>query len=169
MENTPIQYPGNAESGIAKAQFLLQEITKKLNTDHPGFTTTATQGQRNMSKFGDIIDIITKTIKKKIMEFLGVTGEWNSIYYDEISTAIPTYGVLNSIIEELEKNQTIKDIIIEAKEKYDPEVLVTHVTPASDQNAGRKMRKSNKRHRKSNKKHRKSNKKHKRSIKKHRK
>ena len=169
MESTPIQYPANAESGIAKAQFLLQEITRKLNTDHPGFTTTATQGQRNMSKFGIVIDIITKAIQNKIMQVKNINGEWDSTYYDDISTAIPNKGVLDSIIEELEKNQTINDIIIEAKEKYDPEVLVTYVTPASNQNAGRKMRKSNKRHRKSNKKHRKSNKKHKRSIKKHRK
>ena len=170
MESTPIQYPANADrSGLAKAQFLLQEITRKLNTDHPGFTTIATQetqGQRNMSKFRDVIDIITKAIQNKIMQVKDVS-EWNAIYYDNISQAIPNEDVLNSIIEELKQNQTIKDIIKEAKEKYDPEVLITSVT--TDQNAGRKMRKSRHRHRKSNKKHRKGNKKHKKSIKKHRK
>ena len=172
MEGEIIQYPQDKELGIAKAQVLLEKITKKLNTDHPGFTTIATQqtqtGQgRNVSKFRSVMDIITKAIQTKIMQSLDKTGLWNSIYYDDISTAIPTYGVLDSIIEELEKNQTINDIIREAKEKYYPEVLITHVTP-TDQNAGRKIRKSSKRHRKSNKKYRKGNKKHKKSIKKHR-
>jgi hypothetical protein len=174
MESTPIQYQANAESesGIAKAKFLLEEITKKLNRDHPGFTTTATQqtqrGQgRNVTNFGIVIDIITKAIQTKIMQVKDVS-EWDSRYYDDISTAIPTYGVLDSIIEELEQDQTIKYIIRKAKENQ-PEVLVTSVTLHGDQNAGRKMRKSRYRHRKSNKKHRKGNKKHKKSIKKHRK
>ena len=197
MEGEFIQYP--QENGLVKAQFLLKTITTKLEGDHPGFTTIATQqtqtGQgRNVSKFASVIDIITKAIQNKIMQFKNVSG-WDSIYYDDISTAIPTYGVLDSIIEELEKNQTIKDIIIKAKEKK-PEVLITSVTPHGNQDqhikdiireatekekvldirkvtphgnqGGRKMRKSSKRHRKSNKKHRKGNKKHKKSIKKHR-
>lgn len=161
MEGEFIQYPQG--TGLVKAQFLLQEITKQLNKDHPGFTQIAQTNQ----KLGYVIDIINKEIRDKIMLFKDVSG-WNSIYYDDISTAIPTYGVLDSIIEKMEKNQTINDIIIEAKEKQ-PEVFVTSVTLHGDQNAGRKMRKSRYRHRKSNKKHRKGNKKHKKSIKKHRK
>jgi len=176
-ESKRIEYPANAESGIVNAQFLLQEITRKLNTDHHGFTTIATQqtheGQgRNISRLVSVTTIINKAIKNKIMQWKRTNGEdvpeiWNAKYYDNISQAIPNEDVLNSIIEELKQNQTIKDIIKEAKEEHDPEVLITSVT--TDQNAGRKMRKSRHRHRKSNKKHRKGNKKHKKSIKKHRK
>ena len=157
-KSKPIEYPQKVKSGIAKAQVLLKRITKKLNTDHPGFTTIAQTNQ----KLGYVNEIINRAIENKIMQFKNVS-EWNAIYYDDISTAIPTYGVLDSIIEELKKNQTINDIIREAKEKYDPEVLIYAVTVG-----GRKMRKSSKRHRKSNKKYRKGNKKHKKSIKKHR-
>jgi hypothetical protein len=202
-ERKRIEYPQDKESGIAKAQVLLEEITTKLDIYHPGFITTATKetqtGQgRNVSRFGNVTTIIDDAIKNKIMHHLDKTGEWDSRYYDDISTAIPTYGVLDSIIEELEKNQTIKDIIREAKEKE--KVLdISKVTlhgkqggpvgepvggpvgepvggpvgepvggPVGEPVGGRKMRKSSKRHRKSNKKYRKGNKKHKKSIKKHR-
>lgn len=176
MEQTKDIYPQKYESGVAKAQFLLKEITRILNKEHPGFTEIATQETqqgtgRDMNRFSLVTEIITKAIQTKIMQFKNVTETgWNSIYYDDISTAIPTYTVLNSIIEKIEDNQTIKDIIKEAKEKYDPEVLVIagDFTPVGSE-GGRKMRKSRYRHRKSNKKHKKGNKKHKRSIKKYRK
>ena len=176
-ESKLIEYPQDKQLGIAKADFLLKEITRILNTDCPGFTKIATkeiqkgQGQ-NVSGLESVTTIIDRAIRKKIMQFKNVS-EWNSRYYDDISQAIPNQGVLNSIIEELKTNQTIEKIIEEAKETYDPEVLVTHVTLVGEPvgrkpDGGRKMRKSNKRHRKSNKKHRKGNKKHKKSIKKHR-
>lgn len=170
MEKNIIEYPQKVKSGKEKAEFLIKEITRILNEQNYGkFIEAATQetqtGQgQDVSRLDNVTTIIDDAIKNKIMQHLDKRGEWDSSYYKNISNAILTYGVLNSIIEELKQNQNIKQIIEEAKELHNPSVLIYAVKTVG----GRKIRKSSKRHRKSNKKYRKGNKKHKKSIKKHR-
>ena len=79
MEQTKdIEYPQKYESGVEKAQFLLKEITRILNKEHPGFTEIATQETqqgtgRDMNRFSLVTEIITEAIQTKIMQFKNVT------------------------------------------------------------------------------------------------
>jgi hypothetical protein len=118
-----------------------------------------------------IRDNINEKIKQTIIKYknnedpsVNLNSEWNTMYYDDTSNAIRDEKILTEIITSLKESRNFMDNV----ENCDGKTTMITTMVSSEQNAGRKMRKSNKRHRKSNKKHRKGNKKHKKSIKKHR-
>jgi hypothetical protein len=168
MENTPIQYPQDKESGIAKAQFLINKIIAILQSESK--SKKRWSSDPNICNMKTIRNNINEKIKQTIINYkinedpsVRLSPGWNVMYYNDTSSAIPNEKILTEIITSLKESQNFRDNV----ENCDGETTMITTMVPSNQNAGRKMRKSRYRHRKSNKKHRKGNKKHKKSIKKH--
>jgi hypothetical protein len=165
-ESKRIEYPQDKESGIAKAQVLINKIIAILQSE----SKTTWSRDANICKMSEIRNNINEKIKQTIIKYKikkdpELNPEWNVMYYDDISSAIPNEKILTEIITSLKESRNFMDNV----ENCDGKTTIIRTMVPSTQNAGRKMRKSSKRHRKSNKKYRKGNKKHKKSIKKHRK